>query len=163
MGHLHLLVPEQRGDRLQPHAPVDRLSGQGVPQPVRVHSGDAGDAAHSVDDAADRMPVEWAAVIGDQSPVGANVLEVGRRPVAEQRDELWVQRDVAVVAEFAEWDPQPVVGADLHDGVGFEVGQFAGAHAGAGQQFDDQSIPRVAACAGGGHEFGRVAVVQELR
>ena len=44
-GHLHLPVAEQRGDGFQPHAAVDGLGGQGVPQLVRVHAGDAGGAA----------------------------------------------------------------------------------------------------------------------
>jgi hypothetical protein len=41
-------------------------------------------------------------------------------------------------------------------------GQLAEAHAGAGQQLDDQPVPRVAAGAGGGRELGCVAVVEEL-
>jgi hypothetical protein len=40
-------VPEQRGDRFEPHAAVYGLGGQGVPQPVRVHAGHSGGAAHA--------------------------------------------------------------------------------------------------------------------
>ncbi len=61
-GHLHLAVPEQRGDRLQAHAPVDRLGGQGVPQSVGVHAVDAGGAADAGDGAFDDEAVERAAV-----------------------------------------------------------------------------------------------------
>jgi hypothetical protein len=41
-------------------------------------------------------------------------------PIVEQWFELWVQRDVAVVVELADRDPQPVGGADLHDSVDSE-------------------------------------------
>jgi hypothetical protein len=51
-------VPEKRGDGFQPHATVDRLGGQGVPQPVGVNTWDAGEAADAVDDPADRVPVD---------------------------------------------------------------------------------------------------------
>ena len=93
----------------------------------------------------------------------ADVLEVGGGPVGEQVDELGVQRDVAVVAELAERDAQPVAGADLDDRVGVQVRQLAGAHPGAGEQFDDEPVARVGAGPGGGHQPGGVAVVEELR
>ena len=35
-GHVHRVVPEQRGDRLQAHAPVDGLGGEGVAHLVGV-------------------------------------------------------------------------------------------------------------------------------
>ena len=53
---------------------------------MRVNTGDAGEAADAVDDAADRVPVDWPAAVGDQPPVGADVFEVRRRPLAEQVD-----------------------------------------------------------------------------
>jgi hypothetical protein len=43
-------------------------------------------------------------VISDQAVIGADVFEVGRGQVVEQRVQLRVQRDVAVVAQLAEWD-----------------------------------------------------------
>ena len=92
----------------------------------------------------------------------ADVVEVVGGPVGEQLDELGVQGDVAVVAEFADGDAQPVAVADAHDGVGVEVAEFAGAHPGAGEQFDDESVAGVGGGAGGGHEPGGVAVVEEL-
>jgi hypothetical protein len=157
--HFHFAVAEQRGDGLEPHA-VDGLGGQGVPQPVGVHAGDAGGAG---DDAADDIPVQRPAVVGDQSLVAAGVLEAGCGPGSHEGDELAVQRHVAVVAELAERDPEPVAGADLHDGVGFQVGELAGPHAGAGRQFDDEPVAGIAAGPGCGHEPGGVAVVEELR
>ena len=39
------IMAEQGSDGFQPHAAVDRLGGQGVPQPVRVHAGNSGGAA----------------------------------------------------------------------------------------------------------------------
>ena len=75
--HLHLAVAEQRGDGLQPHAAVDGLGGQGVPQPVGVDAGHAGGAADPGDDSADHLPVQRAAVVGDQPLVAADVLEAG--------------------------------------------------------------------------------------
>jgi len=56
-----------------------------------------------------------------------------------------------------------VPGTDLHDRVGVQVSELAGPHAGAGQQFDDEPVPRVGAAPGGGHQPGGVAVIEELR
>jgi hypothetical protein len=91
------------------------------------------------------------------------MFKVRRGPVAEQRDQLRVQRHVAVVTQLAQWDAQPVVAADLHHRVGLEGDQLTDPHAGASQQLHHKPIPRIAAGAGGGHEFGRVPIVKELR
>jgi len=45
------------------------------------------------------VPVQGAAVVGDEPFMATNVLEVGGCPDGEQLDQLWVQRDVPVVAE----------------------------------------------------------------
>ena len=102
-GHLHRAVSEEGGDRFEAHAAVDRLGGQGVAQLVGVgaDTGVAGDAAH---DASDEVAVEGAAVVGDESMVVADVVEVGGGPGGEQGDEVGVQRDLAVVAELADGD-----------------------------------------------------------
>jgi hypothetical protein len=154
-------MAEQGGDGLQPHAAVDGLGGQRVAQPVRVHAGNPGGPAHAGDDAADEVAVQRAAVISDQPLAAADVLQVGGGPGGEQLDELGVQRDVAVVAELAERDPQPVPGADLDDRVGLQVREFAGPHAGAGQQLDDQPVAGISAGPGRGHQLGGVAVIEE--
>ena len=73
-----------------------------MPEPVRVHAGDAGGAADVGDDTADDVPVQRAAVVGDQALAAADVLQVGRGPGGEQLCELGVQRDVAVVAELSQ-------------------------------------------------------------
>ena len=87
--------------------------------------------------ASTREPAIAPAVL-DEDQFGAQ--PVG--PVADQSSssvlELWVQWDVAVVVQFADGDPEPERGADLHDGVDGEVEQFALADPGAGEQLDDQ-------------------------
>ena len=94
----------------------------------RVHArnpGGPGDPAHYP---ADQVPVQHATMVGDQALVAADVLEVGGGPGTEQLDELGVQGHVAVVAELAQRDPQPVPGADPHHRIGVEIGQLAGPH-----------------------------------
>ena len=127
---------------------------------TRPNAGGSGDAAH---DAADDVPVEDAAVVGDEPLAAADVLEVRGGPLGEQRDEVGVQGDVAVVAELADRDPQPVPVADLDDGIRVEVAQLAGAQPGAGEQLDHEPVAGVGAGPGGGHQPGGVAVVEELR
>jgi hypothetical protein len=56
---------------------------------VPVHPLDAGNGADAVDDAADRMPVNRAAVISDGPRMGADVFKVVCVPLDEQRDQLW--------------------------------------------------------------------------
>jgi hypothetical protein len=88
---------------------------------------------------------------------------VGGGPGGEQLDELGVQRDVAVVAELAQRDAQPVPGADPDHRIGVEIGQFTGPHPGAGEQFDHEAVAGVGAGPGGGHQPGGVPVIEELR
>jgi hypothetical protein len=95
------MMAEQCGDGFQAHAPVDRLGGQGVPQPVRVHRGNPGGPADPVHDPSDDVPVQRAAVVGDQPFMAADVVEVGGGPGGEQLDQLGVQRHVPVGAELA--------------------------------------------------------------
>ena len=54
-----------------------------------------------------------------------------------------------------------MAGADEDDGVGFEVGELAGPHAGSGEQFDDQAVAGIGAGPGRCHEPGGIAVVEE--
>ena len=54
-------------------------------------------------------------------------------PVVEHLLQLRVERDVAVVVQFADRDPRPERGADLDHGVDGEGEQLALADAGAGQ------------------------------
>jgi hypothetical protein len=50
-------------------------------------------------------------------------------------DRVWVQRQVAVVVQFADRDVQPVRGADEHDRVGLQGGELADPQPGAQQHF----------------------------
>ncbi len=93
----------------------------------------------------------------------ADVVEVGGGPVGEHGDEVGVERDVAVVAQLADGDAQPVAVTDEHDGVGVETAQLAGTQSGAGEDLDDESVACVGGGAGGGHQPGGVAVVEKLR
>jgi len=116
-----------------------------VPQPVRVHARHSRGTADSHDDPADGMAVQRATVVGHQSLMTADVLEVGRRPGGKQRDQVGVQRHVPVGAELAERDPQPVPGPDLHHRAGVQVRELPRAHAGAGEQLDDQPVTGIGA------------------
>jgi hypothetical protein len=89
----------------------------GPPGIHTVHA-DRAPAAGAPHDAADAVPVQPAAVIGGQALVSADVVEVGRRPCCQERDQFRVQRHVAVVAELAQRDARPVAGADAHDDLG---------------------------------------------
>jgi hypothetical protein len=56
---------------------------------------------------------------------------VGAAVVADQRDQVGVQRQIAVVAEFADRHVQPVPGADEHDRVGEQRDELADPQSGA--------------------------------
>jgi hypothetical protein len=60
-------------------------------------------------------------------------------PLGEHLDELGVQRDVAVVVELADRDPQPVGVPDADHGVDLQGAELTDAHPGAGQEFDGQT------------------------
>ena len=82
-------------------------------------------------------------------------------PVVEQGLEVGVQRDVAVVLKFADRDPKPERGADLHDGFDGESDQFAETVAGAGENLDTEPGERVGFGSGRSAELGCCGVVEE--
>jgi hypothetical protein len=152
-------MAEEGSDRLQAHATVDGLGGQGVTQLVRVDVADAGGGGDSGDPALHGVAVERALLAREEPAVGMGF--VGPSIGVEQLDEMGVEGDVAVVVELAEGDPQPGGVADDGDGVGLEVAQLADAHAGAGQQLDGHP-PREPGLGGQGpHELGEAGVVEE--
>jgi hypothetical protein len=114
------IMTEQSGDGLEGHASVDGLGGEGVAELVGVggHAGAAGDATN---DAPDLVAVDGAAVVGDEPVVSADAIEVVGAPPGEECDEVGVEGDEAVGAQFADGDAQPVAVSDAHDGVGVEV------------------------------------------
>ena len=70
----------------------------------------------------------------------ADVFEVVGGPCRQQCDEVWVQGDVAVVAELADWDAEPVVVADADDGVGVEVAELRWRAPGARQELHHEPV-----------------------
>jgi len=154
-------MAEECSDRVQAHAAVDGLGGQGVAELV---SGDVADPCLAAD------PVQCGGdpqrgdgpVPFQQQPVGAQPGgPMLGDPVVEHFLELGMQWDVAVVVELADRDSQPEGGSDLDDGVDGEGEQFALADSGAGEQFDDQPGQRVGVGSGGSHQLGRGGVVEE--
>ena len=111
-------MAEHRGDGFQAHAPVDGLGGQGVPQLVGVDVAQPGRGAGFVDEAGDRVPVHRAAVLPGQEQ-GVRGVDVRGAVVVDQRDQVRVQRKVAVFAELADRDVQPRAGADVHHRIGW--------------------------------------------
>ena len=89
-----------------------------------------------------RCAVDRRVVVGHQPLLGPDVVAVGGRPGVQQRDQLGVQRDVPVVVELPDRDPQPIALPDQHHGVGVEITELTGPHSGAGQQLDHQPIAR---------------------
>ena len=137
-GHGEGLVAEQGGDGVEAHPAVDGLGGQGVAELVRGDVADARVGAEPAQRGGDAQRGDGT-VAFEQEPVGAQAGgPVVGDPVVEQRLELRVQGDVAVVVELADRDAEPVGGADLDDGVDGERPELARAHPGAGQQLDDQ-------------------------
>jgi hypothetical protein len=108
------LGPGAGGDRFEVHAPVDGLGGQGVAQLVWMDFHFAG-PPDAPDNASDLVTVQRSAVVGGKTPMAVDVLQVGGGPGGKQLDELGMERHVALVAELAERDAQPVALADAHD------------------------------------------------
>jgi hypothetical protein len=93
---------------------------------VGVDVWQSGCAAGPVDHSGDGVPVQrFAALAGQQQRVVGG--HVGGAVVGDQGDQVWVQWEVAVGAQFADRDVQPVGGADEHDRVGSQRGELADA------------------------------------
>ena len=73
-----------------------------------------------------------------------------------------MQRDVAVVEEFADGDVQPMTGADLADGVAAQAGELPDAQAGAEEDFADDPLEQARSGLGGAQELRRRGIVQGL-
>lgn len=101
--HVERLVAEHRGDRFQAHAPVDRLGCQGVAQLVGLDVAQSRGRAGLVDEPGDGVPIERPAVLPrqEQRVPGRHVrVTIG----VNQLDDAGVQRQVAVLVEFADRD-----------------------------------------------------------
>jgi hypothetical protein len=119
-------VAEHGGDRFQAHAPVDRLGGQRVAQLVGVDVWQAGGCSGPVDMAGDRVTIELCAVFPRQLK-GIVRCDVAGAVVVDELNEVWMQRQVAVLAQLADRDVQPRPAADLHDRIRAQGGVFADA------------------------------------
>ncbi len=97
------------------------------------------------DDAGDLVPVQRFAVANDQ-PV--SVVVAASKMVVDEFDELWVERDVAVVVEFPDRDTKPVAAVDEHDSIRGEGAEFSNTQPGAGQHLDHEPVNRVSVASG---------------
>ena len=100
-GHPHRAMPQQSGDGLQRHAPVDRLGGQGVAQLVRCDVPDARGPGGLGDRAVHPVLPDASAVL-EQQVGAAQPGRAGGDPVIEEPFELRVQGYVAVAAQLAQ-------------------------------------------------------------
>jgi hypothetical protein len=157
--HAHRPVTEERGDRLETHAPVDRLGRQRVAQLVWMHMTDTGSFGGSDDVAVDGATIEGLSVVAFDEPPRPRQRSRGE-PVVDELDEQRMQRHVTVVVELADRDAQPVGVADAHHGVGLQRTKLTGAHPGASEQFDHQPSPLVRVGGERGHELRGGGVVE---
>lgn len=135
-------MPEQCGDRFERHAPVDALGGQRVTEGVGVDVTDAGPAGHGGDVAVDGAPVHGLMVVTLDDQAGGGRSAPGP-VVVDQADEHRVKRDGPFVVQLAGRDAQPAGVAESVHGVVSQTSQLSDAHAGAGEEFDDQPAPPV--------------------
>jgi hypothetical protein len=93
---------------------------------VGVDVAQPGGGAGLVDEPGDGVPVQCSPVLpGQQQRVLGG--DVGVAVVADEGDQVWVQGQVAVFAEFADRDVELGPGADKDDGVSAQVGELADA------------------------------------
>ena len=120
------------------------------------------DAASLVDQAGDGVPVQGGAALPRQQQRIA-CRDVPGPVVADEGDQVRVQRQVAVLVQFADGDVQPVRGADEHDRVSLQGSELADPQSGAEQHFhhDPGEHPRVGL--GGAQQLRGGRVVKGLR
>ena len=153
-------MPEQRGDRFEGHAAVDRLGRECVPELVRGHAADPGRLGGVRDRVPDALLADPSAALDEQVWLAQTRGTLGD-PLVEHLFELGVQGDIAVGAELPERHVQPVRGADLHDRVDGQVEELALAKPGAGEELDREPGERVGMLAGGAQQLGGRGVIDE--
>jgi len=158
-GHLEVLVTQEGGDGFEAHSPVDGLGAEGVTQLVGVDMADPGSFGDPANHPGDPMPVNGADVVGEEPAVAGDMDSVVGLPPSNEFDQVGMERNIPVVAEFPDWDMQPVVFTDTNDRVGGQVGEFPNPHPGAGQQQHTQFAERVRFDVGLVHELGHGGVV----
>ena len=63
---------------------------------------DVGLAADASHDTSDEVPIEGSAVVDNQASMSTDVFEIVGGPCGQERDQVRVERDVAIVAELAD-------------------------------------------------------------
>ena len=152
-------MAQEGGDRLQAHAAVDRLGGEGVPELVGMDVGQPGSGAGPVDHPGDGVPVQRAAVLPRQQQ-RVTCGDMGSPVGVDERDELGVQRQVAVLAELADRDVQPGPGTDQDHSIGGQAGELADPQPGAQQHLDGDPHQHPAIGLGGAQQPGGGAVIE---
>ena len=155
-------MTQQVRDGLEAHAPVEQLGGEGVAQLVGMDVSGAGPPCHRGHVAVDGPTVEGLAVVADDQESRGTRTPLGP-VVVDEVDEHRVQRNVAVVVELADRDPEPVGPTQAEHGIVAQCAELAGPHAGARQQLDHESPTPVGVLGQGGHELGGDGVVQKSR
>src|SRR5436190_24299173 len=100
-------MAQEGGNGLERHAPVDALGSEGVAELVGMYPADASASSHGGDVAVDGAPVEGLMVVAFDEQTGRCRSPPGP-VVVDQTDQERMQRDGAVVVEFAQRDAQPV-------------------------------------------------------
>ncbi len=124
--HAHRAVTEEGGDGFEAHAPVDHPSGEGVAELMGMDVADTGALGHPIDVAVDGASVKGLAVVAlDQASRAARPPEP--LVVGDQLDQIGPDRDVAVVVQLADGDPQREGIAQQGERPVVESGQLADA------------------------------------
>jgi hypothetical protein len=123
-----------------------------------VEVGEPGCGAGLVDEPGDGVPVQRPAVLPRQQQ---RVLgrDVRGAVVVDQFDQLWVQRQVAVLTELPDRDMQPGSGTDVHHRVGAEAGELADPQPGAHQHLDGDPDQETLVGLGGAEQLGGRGIV----
>jgi hypothetical protein len=109
------------------------------------------------------MPVNCRDPIGEEPAGLRDQHGICGLPRLDELNEFRVERYVTVVAEFPDWDMEPMVVTDADDWISGEVGEFPDPHPGPRQQKHTELAERVRFDVGLVHELGHVGVVEKLR
>jgi hypothetical protein len=139
-------MAEESGDGFQAHAPVDRLSGKSMSELVRGDMPDPGGGRGPADGGVGAGLRDRPPALGEHQLSGL-AASLGD-PLAEQRLDPRVERDVAVGVQLADRDVEPFAVADADDRVGGQAQEFAFAQPGAGEDLDGYPVEQGGQAAG---------------
>ena len=97
-------MTEQRRDRFEAHTPIDGLGGQCVTELVRMRGTDARTSGGGRHDSMDGSSIERFVVVRDQPRWVRMWSALVAVHSAEEFDDIIVERDVTVIAQFADRD-----------------------------------------------------------